>query len=99
MSTLKINGKEYKLKPTYGKFQKLFDKYDFSNMEGVSMKEANDIFCDCYWALLKRRWYGLKPFITKGNFLNNIPMAVLGDMAKNFSSLLTGEDRNLKNSD
>lgn len=99
MRKLKIGDKEYNLKVTYGKFQELFERYDFSKMEDLTIREANDLFCDCYWHLLERRWYGLKPFITKKNFFNNIPMDTLKDMATNFSSLLTGEDRNLKNSD
>jgi hypothetical protein len=96
---IKINNKEYTIKPTYGRFEQIFDSYDFNELENLSAKEQNAMILDSYWLFLKRRWYGFKPFFTRKNFSNNVTMYELRDLSEMLPKLLTGEDRNLKNSD
>jgi len=95
---IKLNDNEYTIKPTYGKFKKIFKMYDFSKVEEMTMQEANEMFLRCFWTLIERRWFGLKPFIFYWNFQNNVTMYDLRDMAEIIPKLLSGEDRNLGNS-
>lgn len=99
MHTLKLQAGEYEIKPSYGRFLKVFNKYEFSELDRMTLAEIQKLTLFSYWKFMKRRWYGLKPFIFRRYFADNVMMDELSEMTERLPKLLSGEDRNLKNSD
>ena len=93
-----VKGKEFEINASYGDFEALYSKYDFNELETQTWKEQNGMVIDAFWAFLKRRWYGLKPFVTKKRFKYALDMPELTEISLLLPKLLTGGDKNLGNS-
>ena len=64
---IKINNKEYELNVTLGLYRKLQAKHpDTDNIQPL------DYTLDAIWIYIKRRWYGLKPFVFKSRMAKAI---------------------------
>jgi hypothetical protein len=86
MATVKIAGKERKIRIGYGKTRYILGKYldkfqKAKTDEKETFNPGDDFFIDIIWTNLTRRWFGLKPFITKTRMRNAIGYKELGDAA------------------
>jgi hypothetical protein len=100
MATVKIAGKDRKIRIGYGKTREILgkhlDKFSKSRKdEKETFNPGDDFFLDIIWANLERRWYGLKPFVTKNRMRNAIGYKELGMAALFVNSEIFGklEDR------
>jgi len=93
-----IAGKQFEINPSWGHFEDLYKKYDVDALENQSLIEQREMLVDLYWAMLKRQWYGLKPFITKNRFKYNVTNPEMNELSALTPKLLVGEDKNLGNS-
>ncbi len=87
---LKINGQEYCLDVTWGKFKKVI-KIDTTN--------PGDNLINYIWAYIRPRFWIVKPFLFKWRMANKITFPELKAADALISQLLKMEDREGKNSD
>lgn len=93
--TVKIGGKNYDVNPTYGAFEKLFQKHDVSKLADYTVQQSNEFAIDAIWAVLPKRLFFFRPFFTRGRLKNIVTMTELADASRSIPSWVHGEDREL----
>lgn len=98
MDTLKLNGKEYKVRLTWKGYRKLLKSPEFKkNADGIYPAEEIDKISnqsiERLWEILVRRWYGLKPFLWKGRMERKITAVDVIKSNEKVTELMTVEDK------
>ncbi len=98
---LKIGGNEYEIQVTIGRFRKLQKKYPTTTKDDKKVivdkkgNEADNYEYSMYviWLYLKRRWYGLKPFVFRRFMVNSITFKEYSDADKIIAKEYKLEDK------